>query len=234
MLPKELAQLLGDYQNAKSPADLQIKEKLEKIADCYTECPADQMAFTNVITVLFCRTLELLKKQAADAEVIANIPWDPQQPPRNNFVAYNEPAFSEQCPFSDGDSLRVAFYNHFRNGKKKSGGERVEHPEISSLDDLKKSSVNLTMRDYVARIQTFANGYLLDLPRVAELWHRENEQARVDSVLFTYNHLELILASFETKEYDQNGEKVLNKQKNNIRSALRKLNEFKIAQSARR
>ena len=52
---------------------------------------------------------------------------------------------------------------------------------------------------------------------------RPEELRGMNPVLFTYENLELILATFPTR--DENGQIV--KQRVNIRSALRKLNEFK-------
>ncbi|MBE6789256.1 MAG: hypothetical protein E7539_06305 [Ruminococcaceae bacterium] len=233
LMPKELEDLLHEYNNANSMTDIQIKEKLEKIIDCYTECTSEERAFTDAITVLFCRTIGLLRKQLSADRAAADIPRDPDDQSDHNFLSYHTDLYYNDVPFADGNALRIAFYNYFRNKKKKNGIELVEYPEIQSLDELKGESVNSTMRDYVARIQTFANGYLMEIPRIAEIWHREINNTPIDPILFTYKHLELILASFETKEYSLTGEKVLNKQKNNIRSALRKLNEFKREVEAR-
>lgn len=214
-LPKELEALIHEYENARSNTDLQIAEKLKKIAECYTECTAEEHTFADAITALFCRTVVLLKKQTAAAQTAASIPFDSE--------------VTQGMAFSDGTALRIAFYNHFRNEKKKNGGKQMQYPEIHSLDELKGDAVNPTMRDYVARIQTFTNGYLWKMPRLEEIWRYESAASPIDPILFTYKHIELILAGFETKEPTENGEKVPNKQKNNLRSALRKLNEFKQA-----
>lgn len=84
-----------------------------------------------------------------------------------------------------------------------------------------------TIKDYVARINTFVNRYMLSVPGVVELLKRE--QAGRDEILFLYKYLDLIIANFNT--CDESGESV--KQKVNIRSALKKLNEFKHMQEAR-
>lgn len=71
-----------------------------------------------------------------------------------------------------------------------------------------------TVLDYRARINTFANRYL---------WELYPDGVNYDPILFVYENIEFILAKFKTK--DQEGKTV--KQRLNIRSALRKLNEFK-------
>lgn len=114
--------------------------------------------------------------------------------------------YSGFIPFDSSDALLKSFYNRFKDEKSES-----------------------TLKDYVARIKTFVNVYLWNVPGIIEIWHRENDQKRMDDVLFTYKYLEYILARFDTKE-----EGVSNKQKNNIRSALRKLNEFKQENQLRR
>lgn len=91
----------------------------------------------------------------------------------------------------------------------------------------KKSAA--TTQDYVARIKTFAGSqqYLGAMLASGALGVKE---IQTDPVLFTFRHIELILAKFQTK--DSNGYSV--KQRLNIRSALRLLNEFKCAQTAQK
>ena len=91
----------------------------------------------------------------------------------------------------------------------------------------KKSAA--TTRDYVARIKTFA-GSEQYLGAMLESGALGVKAIQIDPVLFTFRHIELILAKFQTK--DSNGRSV--KQRLNIRSALRLLNEFKCAQAARK
>ena len=84
------------------------------------------------------------------------------------------------------------------------------------------------MLDYCNRIKTFAKRYLHEMypedsiPRVI---HGEDadEYETYEPIVFIYENLEHILAKIKTT--DENGETV--KQRLNIRSALRKLNEFK-------
>ena len=81
----------------------------------------------------------------------------------------------------------------------------------------------VTAKDYVARIKTFANRYL------SELTNQDTLTVN-DEVVFTYDNLEYILATFNTK--DETGAPI--KQKVNIRSALRMLNQFKHKESIER
>jgi hypothetical protein len=84
------------------------------------------------------------------------------------------------------------------------------------------------MWDYCNRIKTFAKKYLYEIypedsiPRVI---HGEDadDYETFEPIVFVYNNLELILAKMKTT--NENGETI--KHRLNIRSALRKLNEFK-------
>lgn len=78
----------------------------------------------------------------------------------------------------------------------------------------KKSSLTLT--DYVNRIKTFSKLYL------GEIYPDVATKNLPDAVLFTYDNLDYIIEHFKITE----NEKPI-KQRMNIRSALKKLNEFK-------
>ena len=81
------------------------------------------------------------------------------------------------------------------------------------------------MIDYCNLIKTFAKRYLHEIVPIDEipLIIHEDETETREPIVFVYNHLEYILAKMKTT--DENGKTV--KQRLNIRSALRKLNEFK-------
>ena len=114
--------------------------------------------------------------------------------------------------FGTGEELARAFYNHYRQG------EQVDYLELPwALESGRKDLINPTMKDYVARIYTFSGKKYL-----GEMFSRQ-QIGNQDPVLFVYDNIELILATFKTR--DDRGEIV--KQRVNIRSALRKLNEFK-------
>ena len=95
-------------------------------------------------------------------------------------------------------------------------------------EEHRRALVNLTMIDYCNRIKTFAKKYLYEIypeDSIPRIIHNEydDDYETYEPIVFTYNNLELILAKMKTT--NENGETV--KQRLNIRSALRKLNEFK-------
>lgn len=219
MLCKELEDLIDKYQSAMcNKQDVLFVMELRSIAGILERCGKDEL-YSQEITRRFCRLVDDLKFRA-------DIPWDPEEPPEraaftrpgnnlNYFVARQQ----EQHTYRNGEELLCAFYNYFRNEPKKRQGDNstpVKYPSIESLDELADPIVNITMKDYVARIRTFCQpkylGELCDL-----------RQMDMDPVLFTYENLENILATFKTR--DDNGEII--KQRVNIRSVLRKLNDFK-------
>ena len=214
---KELENLIAKYQPARSKQDELFVMELRSIAAILDKCGRDEL-YSQEIARRFCRLVEDLKFRA-------DIPWDPEETEKpdisqpvgnyNCFVSYTR----EQPRFENDEDLLCAFYNYFRNEPKKrrnGDGKPVKYPSITCLEDLKDPIVNITMKDYVAKIRTFCQpkylGELFDL--------RETD---ADPVLFTYANIEQILATFPTR--DENGEII--KQRVNIRSVLRKLNEFK-------
>ena len=207
MYVPELEALLAEYRNATDREDRLIKRRLEAIAACYDECAPAEREFADEITVEFCRLITLLKKQQQEAAPAV------EAVPLHGFVACGRPQ-------EDDEQLIAAFYDHFR------GEGRVPYAALKDLpEDLsneeKRTLINATMRDYAARVRTFGEQYMWDVPRMRELWQEQTEP--IGRVQFIYRYLEWILAGFDTK--DENG--VSNKQKVNIRSALRKFNAFK-------
>ena len=71
----------------------------------------------------------------------------------------------------------------------------------------------LTIKDYFARVKTFSKKYLNEIYPEKEVSSNPDER-----ILFVYDNIEYIIAKFDVKE---------EKQRFNIRSALRKLNDFK-------
>lgn len=204
--------LYQEYIDAQTPEKRRIRLKLNEISMCYGECDMQERVFVDEITKKFCELIQMLReeKENEDEALRRNYATPPQNtfgfmtanaaPQRNAF--FRQPSYRGQMPYRTGAQLLEAFYDYFV-----SDGEHKES----------------TVKDYAARIKTFAERYLQTIPRVWEMYLYEREQGTVDTILFTYVHLELIIASFDTK--GENGE--TNKQKNNIRSALRKLNDFK-------
>jgi hypothetical protein len=160
-------------------------------------CDESEFYYAEVITRHFCRIINTMEKQKKAA------PAAPQP----------HPALPDSpLQYQSASDLMRAFYNHY----KKPG--QVNYQEIANaLEQGRKDLINPTIKDYVARIYTFSGpkylGKLFD-PQVLD---------GVDPVLFTYENIELILATFKTR--DDHGEII--KQNVNLRSALRKLNEFK-------
>lgn len=185
------------YANPKTSEEIDIKRSLDVIAKLFNMCDESEYYYAEVITRHFCRIINAIEKKKVTA------PAKAQPVPANNSTHY----------LTAADLMRD-FYNYYKKP------EHVDYQEINSaLDQGRKDLVNLTIKDYVARIYTFSGprylGKMLD-PQVL---------ADVDPVLFTFEHIEHILATFKTRN-DQ-GEII--KQNVNLRSALRKLNEFKQA-----
>ncbi len=200
MYSYELSRLIEEYENATSKEDIIIKMKLDNILSIHKQCEQDESVFVNEITNEFCRLIAILKEQhqkelANIASTQNNLSYTVKSE-QQNFISYR----TDEMPYCSDEALMYAFYEHFKD-----------------------KMVEVTLRDYMARIYTFTNRYLFDIPHVKELW--EKEPQGLEPIMFTYKHLEFILARFDTK-----GENA-SKQKVNLRSALRKLNQFKCAET---
>lgn len=183
------------YANAKSGRDAEIKRSLDVIAKLFQMCDESEYYYAEVITRHFCRIISAIEKNNA------------QNP------AQNQPAPTVRTPqYPNAEELMREFYNFYR----KQG--QVDYREIgAALEQGRKDLVNPTMKDYVARIYTFSG------PRYLGKMFDPQTLEGIDPVLFTFENIERILATFQTR--DDRGEII--KQSVNIRSALRKLNEFK-------
>ena len=200
ILIEELDNLVSEYKNATTRADRLIKRRLDAIVNCYDECSLEEREFAYEITVEFCRLISLLKEQhQKELEETTSGSFTVPESTRSNYVSFSH-TDNAHAPYTCGEELLDAFYEHFKD-----------------------KMVEVTLRDYIARINTFAYSgkYLGEMISKGELGTKE---ISIDPVLFTYTNIELIIAKFNTK--DENGNSV--KQKLNIRSALRKLNEFKL------
>jgi hypothetical protein len=145
-------------------------------------------------------------------------------------VGNSKPAYIPQAQavmesqFEYDREVLEAFYNHFAKEGQLPYWQIEEY--VFEGDEQRKKLVNLTLWDYCNRIKTFANKYLFEIyPEniIPKVIHGENadEYESYEPVVFIYNNLEMILAKFKI------GEGRGAKQRLNIRSALRKLNEFK-------
>lgn len=191
----EFENLRRKYENPKTAEEKILKMKLDEINKYYNECSPEESLFADEIIRAFCNFIEKLE----EAHMIeCNI----LQTRIEELDTGIDDKVLEPIPYEKGDALLLDFYRYFAQAHKHS-----------------------TINDYTARIKTFTNRYINTIPRVWEMYKRESLEKDIDSILFTYKNLELIIASFDTK--NEKGE--TDKQKNNIRSALKKLNEFKRA-----
>ena len=216
MYHKELECLINEYKNASSKEDVFVKLKLESIASYYSKCDRHESIFANEIVAEFCRLIHVLKEQNRQkAQLVER--EDTDSILSDGFVpCHKERVGRYECAYY----LLEAFYNYFKKEDELDYAKIATYPFESN--DERKKKVNSTLQDYVARIYTFANKYLSELYSREEIWSTGCQ----DDILFIYNNIEYILAKFNTK--DENGETI--KQRLNIRSALRKLNEFKCAE----
>ena len=159
-------------------------------------CDRGEYYYADMITRNFCRVIDMMEKQTKKqlAEKATGI------------------QIEQTMHFESNRDLARAFYTAYKEP------EQVDYLDIGeALYQGRKDLVNPTMKDYVARIYTFAG------PKYLGQMFRGEELQGMDPVLFTFENIERILATFKTR--DEEGQIV--KQRVNIRSALRKLNEFK-------
>ena len=183
------------YASAATLEEKEIKRSLDVIAKLFNMCDESEYYYAEVITRHFCRIIHTIeKKSPRSAGQTAAVP-------QTNAAAYQA-----------GSDLLRNFYNHYKKP------EQVDYNDIAAaLEQGRKDLVNPTIKDYISRIYTFTTAKYL-----GKMFDPET-LADIDPVLFTYENIELILATFKTR----NDQGEILKQNVNIRSALRKLNEFK-------
>lgn len=199
MQPWDLSYLLREYQEPQTDEDKVIRRKLESVKALWQECKEGERVLAGEIITEFCRIVTILreqqKRQALPPAILATDKRD------RRYVC--------------GADLLAAFYDHFKKEEQVSYSETFQYREADRAE--RKAKLNSTLLDYVARINTFANRYLRELAEPSVIANYG------DDILYVYDHIEYLLARFNTK--DEMGMPV--KQRVNIRSALRKLNEFK-------
>ena len=205
--------LLSDYRNPVTREDKLIKHKLDSIVALYDNCTVEEREFADEITLEFSRIIALLKKQ--HKQEIFDLTH--KETPVNNV---------QESPFEYDREVLEAFYDYFKGNYELAYWE-IENHKFESNEE-RRQKVNLTMWDYCNRIKTFSNKYLFEIysaESIPHIIHGDNaeEFESFEPIVFVYNNLELIIAKIKTT--DENGKVV--KQRLNIRSALRKLNEFK-------
>lgn len=214
MIPYELGFLREKYADASSKEALYIKKMIDDTVELLKLCDQNEYYYADMITRNLCRIIEIteklhIKEMREAKESSAQI----AQPAHR---LHEWIGMKERCgeQFRNGEELLRAFYNHYKDPG------QVDYLEIgSAIESGRRDLVNPTMKDYAARINTFSG------PKYLGEMFTPQQMGGMDPVLFTYENIELILATFKTR--DDNGEIV--KQRVNIRSALRRLNEFKHA-----
>ena len=226
----EFYNLLSEYSEPSTRTDKLIKHKLDSIVALYDSCSIEEREFADEIMLEFSRIIAMLKNQHRQELMEMNQKYrDRENAQATAPAAYIPPHCRDQVNTYEYDrDVLSDFYDRY----KRPGDDQLFYWQIDGYEfeneEHRRSVVNLTMWDYCNRIKTFAKKYLYEIypeesiPRVI---HGEDadDYETFEPIVFVYNNLELILARLKTT--NANGETV--KQRLNIRSALRKLNEFK-------
>lgn len=217
---EDFYKLLNDYSNPVTREDKLIKHRLDSIIALYENCSVEEREFADEITLEFSRIIALLKKQYKQEilDISKNAAFN------GNCLSYTKD--TKESVFEYDREVLEAFYNYFKGNYELSYWE-IENCKFANNDE-RKEKVNLTIWDYCNRIKTFSNKYLYEIYPIDSIpcvIHGDDaeEFETLEPIVFVYNNLELIIAKIKTT--DEEGRVV--KQRLNIRSALRKLNEFK-------
>ena len=222
--------LLSEYRDPSTREEQLIKHKLDSIVALYDSCSVEERAFADEITVEFSRIIALLKNQHRQELMELSQKCRELETRQENLPSTYIPLHRQDQGDAyeyDRDVL-ADFYDHYkRPGDNQLSYWQIEGREFES-EAHRRAEVNLTMWDYCNRIKTFAKKYLYEIyseDLIPYVIHGDDAEdyETFEPIVFVYNNLELILAKMKTT--DENGKTV--KQRLNIRSALRKLNEFK-------
>ena len=226
----DFSDLLSEYEEPSTREEKLIKHKLDSIVALYDNCTVEEREFADEITLEFSRIIALLKKQHKQEvlELSQASQWEENR--QQNLTASYIPLQNQGAndPYEYDCDVLGDFYDHF----KRPGDDQLTYWQIEGYqfnnEEERKSLVNLTMWDYCNRIKTFAKKYLYEMYPVDSIpfiVHGDgaDEYQTFEPIVFVYNNIELILAKMKTT--NERGETV--KQRLNIRSALRKLNDFK-------
>jgi hypothetical protein len=222
--------LLNEYRDPSTREDKLIKHKLDSIVALYDSCGVEEREFADEITLEFSRIIAILKNQHRQELMEITQKCQELENRQENLPSIYIPLHRQDQTntFEYDRDVLSAFYDYY----KRPGDDQLYYWQIDEYkfesEAERREKVNLTMWDYCNRIKTFAKKYLYEIypeesiPRVI---HGEDadDYETYEPIVFVYNNLELILAKMKTT--NENGETV--KQRLNIRSALRKLNEFK-------
>ncbi len=222
--------LLREYAEPDTREDKLIKHKLDSIVALYDNCSVEERQFADEITLEFSRIIALLKNQHRQ-ELMELSQQYQELGDRRGYLSTSYIPLHRQTQediYEYDEEVLNDFYDHF----KRPGDDQLSYWEIEGYEfeseEHRRSLVNLTMIDYCNRIKTFAKKYLYEIypeESIPHIIHGEyaSDYETFEPIVFIYNNLELILAKMKTT--NEKGETV--KQRLNIRSALRKLNEFK-------
>lgn len=222
--------LLNEYREPSTREDKLIKHKLDSIVALYDSCSIEEREFADEITLEFSRIIALLKNRYRQELMELSEKCQELENRQESLPSAYIPRHSqEQSNVYEYDYEVLAdFYDCF----KRPGDDQLYYWQIEGYqfenEEHRRALVNLTMWDYCNRIKTFAKKYLYEIypeDTIPHVIHGENadDYETFEPIVFIYNNLELILARMKTT--NEKGETV--KQRLNIRSALRKLNEFK-------
>ena len=220
--------LLSEYKEATSREDKLIKHRLDSIVALYDVCELKEREFADEITLEFSRIIALLKNQHRKEMLELTEKYEEMQLGKANNQFMSVSRFNEDSDYEYDYEVLGDFYDYFK------GDYLLYYWQIDGYkftdNEERKKLVNLTIWDYVNRIKTFANKYLKEIypdDVIPRIMHDEAGEPceTFEPIVFIYNNLELIIAKMKTTNDD--GETI--KQRLNIRSALRKLNDFKQA-----
>jgi hypothetical protein len=213
MNTRELDDLIREYSNSTAKEDIIIKLRLEGIRNIIANCGDDEMIFANEITTEFCRLIRMLQDNKR-AEVSAV-----ERALNENLSLNKNQSFMtlaiDRKSYEYGWEVQEAFYDFFRDKEQYPAGYlQVLNTPVSE----RKGIVCLTLMDYISRIKSFAK---YDLEEMYPLNAIPNNLD--DRFVFIYDNIESIIASYDASSDDETDKK----RRMNMRSALRKLNDFK-------
>lgn len=222
--------LLSEYRDPNTREEKLIKHKLDSIVALYDSCSVEEREFADEITLEFSRIITILKNHhRQELMEMTQKCQELESRKENSPTAFISLHHQDQVHTYEYDrDVLSDFYDHY----KRAGDDQLYYWQIEGYEfeseAERRAKVNLTMWDYCNRIKTFAKKYLYEIypeDSIPCVIHGEDAEdyETFEPIVFVYNNLELILAKMKTT--NENGETI--KQRLNIRSALRKLNEFK-------
>ena len=226
----DFSNLLREYQDPTTREEKLIKHKLDSIVALYDSCDVAEREFADEITLEFSRIIALLKNGHRQelmelSEKCRELESRQGSLPSTYIPLHRQ---DQNDTYEYDYEVLADFYDHF----KRPGDDQLFYWQIDGYqfenEEHRKSLVNLTMWDYCNRIKTFAKKYLYEIypeDSIPCIIHGEDadDYETFEPIVFIYNNIELIIAKMKTT--NEEGKTI--KQRLNIRSALKKMNEFK-------